>query len=201
VDTTPSRSTRAWLGLAADLVAHVASKDVVLTRQTLPALLEDAVQSVSRPTFAEGLHRRGVALAHAAAMTYLGRCQVPGLRIDPARVNRLARVVASPTLRKRVAAVAPPGARLGLTAPDGPTAGLVLDRLHYTHLAGLAVCDWMSSQVEADLQLGLAVAGDAFRGVRVVCPQMFASSVHVNADRDRHLFGGCETCSPAGAFA
>lgn len=201
VETAPSRATRAWLAFAADLVAHVGTADAELTRRSLPPLLEDAVQANSRLWDGEGLLRRGLALGHAAAMTYLSRCQRPGLRLDPARLDRLAETVTSRGLRQRVSAAAPAGARLGLVAAGGPAEGLLLDRLHYTHLAGLVLCGWMAPQVEADVQLGLAVAGTAFRGVRVVCAQAFASSVHVTAGRDRHPFGGCPDCTPAGAFA
>jgi hypothetical protein len=200
-DTTPSKPARAWLGLTGDLVAHVAATGAELTRAALPVLLEDAIHDTARFAYAEGLTRRGLAFAHSAAMTYLGRCQVDGLRPEATRLTRLTDDLRDETLRRLVLAAAGAGPRLGLVAPDGPAAGLVLDRLHYTHLAGLVLCDWMSPQVHADLQLGVAVAGDAFAGVRVIASQAFASSVHLLPTGERHVLGGCSVCIPRGVWA
>ncbi|MGY2004251.1 hypothetical protein [Blastococcus sp. SYSU DS1024] len=195
----PGRHEIAWVGLATAVITDVAPHGE-LTRKALPQRIEDAIAARARDAYREGLLKRGLGLAHAAAMTYLGECVPPGAYFAGVGADRAATALPAGALRRTVTA-APAGIhRLGWS-PDGEATGaLVLDRLHYAWLGDLLLNDWMRLQVAADLALGAHLAPGSFAGVRVIATETMARSLHVRPNWTTHLLGGCVACRPGGVL-
>ena len=198
--TAPLRWETAYLALAGAVVNAVAPGGD-LSRTSLPDRLEDAITAHTRPLFREGLEKRGIALAHAAAMTYLGHCVPAGAYFAGRAAAIAAADLPDGALRRRVTA-APTGLRrLGWSSDGTATGVLLLDRLHCVWLGDLVLTDWMRAQVAADLALGEHLAPGTFAGVRVIAHQVMARSVHVLPDWSSHALGECERCLPGGCWA
>ncbi len=72
--------------------------------------------------------------------------------------------------------------------------------MHYTHQSDSVTDPWMLRQVALDTNLGIALAGAMFAGVRILAPLTPSASVHLTADGVHHPVGECQWCVSTSAW-
>lgn len=207
VSALSSRSERAYdreLPLDAQLAAIELSAliidDILAERggraptwDEIPLIVENKLSVDARRAFGVGLGRRGVAEAGAFVGEYLRHHVPPHWSWHGPAVTR---AVAGLRPVHSAEATAPLGRRLAWAEPTNGL--LLLDRISMRFRRDTVLDEWMQQQVDADVQLGRALAGDNFRGVRVLCGRSLFISVHVLDDSTRHDIGYCRDCTPGG---
>ncbi len=194
-DLSPvTKSTQAWLAMGEELIEILAPATEGRGSDVLPELLDGALESVAPHWYRRGLVRRGLRQAAAAAVTDIYHLRPAGKVFCGTEVTAMAEEADLPA---EATGAQPIGARLAWWSPTGENPGLVIDRLHHTHRAGLVMDQWMRTQVTADLALGRAVAGETFDGVRVIAHMAYASCLHVLPDFTVHVLGQCPKCTIA----
>lgn len=197
----PLQWEQAWVRLGAQVITDIAPQGE-LTRMALPRQIEAAIAPHTRELFEKnGLIRRGIGLAHAAAKIYLSECVPAGTHFAGRRATEAAFALPGGPLRRRCLAGAQSSLRLGWSEDGGAGSLGLLDRLHCVWLGDLLLNDWMREQVAADLALGAHLAPDTFAGVRVIAHQVMARSAHVLPDWTTHALGECAQCVPGGCWA
>lgn len=175
--------------IVADEVIAAASLDsVTLTRSTLPNVLSSAIEVAMEDIDGQQMDRRSLMTSRAMAAHVL-RFHQPA-RLIQARPEWLS-TAAQDTLGARSLLMR---RRSLWVDPDGIDSGLLIDRLHHTHLSGLLLDPWMAGKVAADTQAGTAIAKDRFLGVRVLAHRAPQSSIHVTPDGTHHRTGACAHC-------
>jgi len=188
VSLDPSAANQAAIIVADQVVAELSLMGARLTRQVLPGLLMEASAKAMDELVDKRLDRRSSVMSKAAAANIL-RFHQP-LNLVQARPEWLAAGVAnvagaSSLLSRR---------RIVWSDPTGITAGLLIDRIHHTHLPRMLLDAWMSGKVATDIRAGRAVAGEAFLGVRVISHRAPMAGIHVLSLGVRHPLGACDSC-------
>lgn len=189
VNLHPSKAVQAWLLLADAVIVRALAEDAHPGHLDIGRLVVNASQAVVDDFRGDGLDRRGVVIAAAAASHALRFHQPQRLRpTDPAWLRQAVHNAgAGQSLISR--------ARVTWCSQAGPAGGLLIDRRHHTYHPGLLLDTWMSRKVALDFEAGRALAGDAFLGVRVLSHRTPLGNLHMTADGEHHVIGGCPTCT------
>src|SRR5438309_6062211 len=145
----PSRAAIAWLTVASTSIAEIVSRDGWPTVYSLPSTVLEQFSDVAGEMYKRGGSREHIDRAIAATAYYLGYCRPDGMKFTGRSLEAIVDTLPN-DLQAHVRDMTPPGQRLAWRHPAGYGRGLLIDRLHYTHLGGIVLGQWMRPQLAAD---------------------------------------------------
>lgn len=221
LNVAPTKARGAALRAGEDLAATLLTAGFPATLEGQYRAISASIGRVAERHRSTGLDRRGLAFAEAAARYLLHHTQPAGLALTSGHrlhdwfLDELGGDDADvPPLFERQ--------RLVWVSPQGPAAGLLVDRLHHTERRGVIALDtWARRKVAEDLHavhryLTAAAPGTPTHegihpgvlGVRVMTHLVpndglhFLPSVHATLPTvgEVHPIGECATCAPRTAL-
>jgi hypothetical protein len=187
----PHHTARARLGFATRLMRDIAG-DSALRWSTLPTLLEDGVLQHAKDLATDGLYRRDVRVGASMAAHALQYWSPATLDLTSAHFER---TVGNDLGLHRALTPTSLGRIICWGDRFAPRTGMLLDLMHYTHLAGAVLDPWVATKTEILFNaVAKAFPEVPMLGVRLLAP-LATTALHMITPGLTHPLGECETCA------